>query len=191
MDKKVLYFPINKCACTSFKKLFEGCDNIIVPNLNLEDNNNLHLIKNDFDKYYKFAIIRHPISRFLSAVNMFIRDGKIKKKYAVYNVLCIMKKHKKYDLDGSKYSYIKRHTLPLTHELYCIYENNKIIPDYIVKLEEFDKNTVFNKLNIDINKDIPRENKTTKYITKDNLTRGQLRFLYNYYKKDFEVFYKD
>jgi hypothetical protein len=43
-------------------------------------------MKNNFDKYYKFTIIRHPISRFLSAVNMFIRDGKINKKYAVYNV---------------------------------------------------------------------------------------------------------
>jgi hypothetical protein len=35
-----------------------------------------------------------------------------------------MKKHKNYDLNGSKYSYIKKHTLPLTHKLYCIYENN-------------------------------------------------------------------
>jgi hypothetical protein len=42
MDKQILYFPINKCACTtSFKKLFNECDNIIVPNLNIENNNNL------------------------------------------------------------------------------------------------------------------------------------------------------
>jgi hypothetical protein len=53
----------------------------------------------------------------------------------------------------------------------------KIIPDYVVKFEEFDKNIVFNLLNTIINKIIPRENKTTKYITKENLTNSQLRFL--------------
>ena len=68
MEKKThLYFPINKCGCSTFKKVFKCYEHILIPNLNLNNdkNNNLHLLKPTYNLYYKFTIIRHPIHRFL------------------------------------------------------------------------------------------------------------------------------
>jgi len=75
-EVKYLYFPINKCGNTSFKKIFEKYNHIVIPNLNLDndENKNLHLLKKNFDKFFKFTLIKHPLNRLISAINMFITN---------------------------------------------------------------------------------------------------------------------
>lgn len=196
MEKKTyLYFPINKCANSTFKYVFKSYKHILIPNLNLNNdpNNNLHLLKPNYNLYYKFAIIRHPIHRFLSAVNMFIRDNKITKENAINDTIKIMKTIDTYSLSGNNADFIKRHTLPLTHNLYCLIdENDNLIIDLVIKLESLkNKENVklfFNKIKINPNTIIPEINKTKKYIKFSDLNKDNLQFLYSYYEKDFRFF---
>ena len=192
---KYLYFPINKCASTSFKKVFKDYNHILVPNLNLDKNpaKNLHVLKPNFKKYFKFTIIRHPIQRFLSAVNMFIRDKKVSNETAINDVLEIMKNHDKYSLDNNNKNFIKRHTLPMTHRLYCLLdENNDLIVDLIVDLDTLknkdDMENFFKKIKIDPDTLLTQENKTQKFKVFNDLTDDHLNFLYKYYVNDFIIF---
>ena len=52
---KYLYFPLNKCASTTFKKIFKDYNHILIPNLNLDKDpdKNLHLLEPNFKKYFK------------------------------------------------------------------------------------------------------------------------------------------
>lgn len=214
MEKKTyLYFPINKCASTTFRSVFKKYNHILVPNLNLNNDpdNNLHLLKPNYNLYYKFTIVRHPIDRFLSAVNMFIMRKTLKQcaiadgasrrslnlitiiETAIDDTIKIMKTHDTYSLYRSRKDFIKRHTLPLTHNLYCLIdENNKLIVDLVIKLESLnDKKNVemfFNKIKINPNTIIPTKNKSPKYIKFSDLTEDNLKFLYSYYENDFKFF---
>ena len=200
MKKTHLYFPINKCASTSFKKIFSKYNHILIPNLdtNNNSNTNLHLMKDKYNLFFKFTIIRHPIDRFISAVNMFIRDNKIKPDCPIEEVINIIKnKNQSYTLNNyTNKAYIKRHTLPLSHKLYCLLDNNdNIICDYIIKLEEIHNKKKWNNFTetIKINEKTLNNysNKTTKILTINDLTKEELSFLYEYYKKDFVIFNYD
>lgn len=194
-SKKYLYFPINKCANTSFRALFTGYKHIIIPNLNLnrDKNKNLHLLKDRYNEFFKFTVIRHPISRFLSAVNMFIRDGKLNAKTAVKDAIDIIEnKAQSYDRKSKK-DYIKRHTLPLTHKLYCLLDDNgELVCDMVVRLEDLkDKKTrydFFNAIEIRNTVNIPTTNKTNKIIRRESLSNDDINFLNKYYEKDFKTF---
>jgi hypothetical protein len=194
-SKKYLYFPINKCATTTFKNIFKKYNHILIPNLNLnqDTNKNLHLLKLDFKNYFKFTIIRHPIQRFLSAVNMFIRDKKLDKTTAIKKVIEIMKNHDAYSLNGNKNNYIKRHTLPMTHDLYCLLDENKNLNiDLIIDVEKLKDNqelkNFLEKIEIDPTTVLDQVNKTEKYIVFNDLTNDDLNFLYKYYVNDFIIF---
>jgi hypothetical protein len=194
-SQKYLYFPINKCATTTLKKIFKEYNHIIIPNLNLDTDceKNLHLLKPNFKNYFKFTIIRHPIQRFLSAVNMFIRDNRVKEETAIKQVIEIMKNHNNYSLNGNNNNFIKRHTLPLTHSLYCLLDkNNNLIIDLIIDFEklksEKDLINFFKKININQRTLLSHENKSKKYIVFDDLTEDNLNFLYKYYVNDFIIF---
>ncbi len=192
---KYLYFPINKCATTTFKKIFNEYNHIIIPNLNLDTDHekNLHLLKPNFKNYFKFTIIRHPIQRFLSAVNMFIRDKRVKKETAIKEVIEIMKNHNNYSITGNKKDFIKRQTLPITHSLYCLLDkNNNLIIDLFIDLEklknEKDLKDFLKKIKINPATLLPHENKSKDYIVFDDLTEDNLIFLYKYYVNDFIIF---
>ena len=149
MKKKThLYFPINKCGNTTFKMIFKNYKHILIPNLNINNNGNsqLNLLKPKYNLYYKFTIIRHPIKRFLSAVNMFIRDNKMNKETAINDTIQIMKTNDTYSSWDGDADYIKRHTLPLTHNLYCLIDkNDNLKVDLVIKLE-----SLKNKKNLNI-----------------------------------------
>jgi len=194
-SQKYLYFPINKCATTTFKKIFKEYNHILIPNLNIDNDpeKNLHLLKPNFKNYFKFTIIRHPIQRFLSAVNMFIRDKKVNKITAIKDVISIMKNHDDYSITGNKKNYIKRHTLPQTHSLYSIIDvNNNLNVDLFIDLEklknEKDLKDFLKKIKINPATLLPHENKSKDYIVFDDLTEDNLIFLYKYYVNDFIIF---
>ena len=124
---------------------------------------------------------------------MFIRDNKMNKETAINDVIKIMKTNDTYSLSGSNANYIKRHTLPLTHNLYClIYENDHLNVDLVIKLESLKNKEklefFFNKIKINPNTILPIENKTEKYIKFSDLNKDNLQFLNSYYEKDFRFF---
>lgn len=193
-EVKYLYFPINKCGNTSFKKIFEKYNHIVIPNLNLDndENKNLHLLKKNFDKFFKFTLIKHPLNRLISAINMFITN-KLITMDNWKKVFDIMKNHESYNLTNKNMNdYIKRHTLPLTSPLYCLLNNkNEIAVDLVIKLENINYKQFFNKIKINENEIIPFENKSKKYITINNFSKDDLIFVYEYYKKDLIIFNYD
>ena len=195
---KYMYIALNKCANTTFKLLFSKYKHILVPHnnmINKSKKTNLVLIKRseEWNNYFKFTIVRHPISRFLSCINMIIRDKKIKQNNdTIDNIITIIiNKKQGYKLGDTLKSYIKRHTLPLTHKHYCLLDDEGNLDiDYFEKLEDIKKNyNIFcKKVGINSKDKLPHTNKSTSYIKKSDLSKAQYKKLYNYYWKDFEIF---
>ena len=78
-----------------------------------------------------------------------------------------MKTNDTYSLLGGNADYIKRHTLPLTHNLYCLIdENDNLNVDLVIKLESLKNKENFefflNKIKINPNTILPIINKTEK-----------------------------
>jgi tetratricopeptide (TPR) repeat protein len=93
---KVVFFPIPKCGCTTIKNFFYKMDcgkETINPHPQYT-NQFKNIDPLDFDAvkdYYKFAIVRDPISRFLSYFQNNITDGE-----SLYRTRCYAKTKNRY-----------------------------------------------------------------------------------------------
>lgn len=184
--KLYIYIPINKCANTTYTKIFSEYDCIERFNISLNYEKKLQLLKDKYKYNFKFAIIRHPIKRFISAAKMFVRDNKMKLENVVDNIINIIKNTKEELLTVN---YITRHTLPLSHELYCIVDkDNTINLDLIIYLEQINTNKYDNFVYNNLLKTNIHLNTTNEIDIEIKLNSEQLDFLYKYYEKDFYIF---
>tara|TARA_R100001163_G_C5068066_1_gene207792 strand:+ start:5001 stop:5633 length:633 start_codon:yes stop_codon:yes gene_type:complete len=205
-----LYVRVNKCGSTSLTNLFNKFPHILIPHNDLPklpDKKNLRLIKKSkqWKQFKKFTVVRHPIFRFISAINHICRDKKLWSNRGFANIITNDSKmldffvnitidpNQKYEFNTDLYQFFKRHTLPLTHPHYCILdENNNLDIDYWIKLKDLkDKqklNEFFNFINIPVNSKILHSNKGVKVFKHTDLSAIQLKKLENYYKKDYEIF---
>ena len=193
-----LYIPINKCANSSFKQMFAPYRHILVPSLDAGTSpmTNLRLLRKSaaYSRLIKFTVVRNPISRFLSAVNMFIRDRRLDSGSAVKDTIRIIQTHQSYTLTSPQRdfaSYAKRHTLPLTHSLYGLLpEHSGIAPDYVLKLENYEhRRTEFlDFLCLPETTMLPRANAAKNVIGPEDLDADDVQFLLEYYARDFDVF---
>jgi hypothetical protein len=192
----VIYIAINKCANTSFKKILTKYSHIIIPHNNLKNENltyNLHYICElpIWNSCFKFTVIRNPIDRFISSINFFCDFCLINnEKSSVDYVLNIISNDQyDYDLYGGHHSFIKRHTLPMSHNHYRIIKNDQLNIDYIFRLENLDKEykNLCQKIFIE-HEPLPKLNQSKPMFTKDMLNNSQISRICEIYRRDFEFF---
>lgn len=204
--KKVIYIPINKCANTTFKKHLKNYNHIIIPHNNIEgqeNNKNLYLIKNSllWNECFKFAIVRNPIQRFFSALNyMILKRYLVFKKDSINFFIDIcLDPNQNYNLAYDKTygiknpdvkSNIKRHTLPMTHDHYCLMKDNELDIDYFLKLEELNEKflELSNKIKINPFEPPPHINRSIYFFNLEDLSLDQVDKIKKYYEKDFQIF---
>lgn len=133
---------------------------------------------NEWKNYYKFSIVREPLSRFASAY-YYLRNRKVHPALMNDNI------HKSKDINDYVQNYFcSNDTLHMYPQVNFISDGSKILVD-TYRYEELESSwkTILMKLNQHY-KPLPMMNKSKDYtITYD---RKSLDKLYEVYKKDFE-----
>jgi len=192
-----IFIHINKCGGTSVKKLLNGNKNILICTNNIpgSDRNISYIQNQEFYKdKFSFTIIRHPFSRLISTYKMIQRDSPELKITLDYIIKVTLNLNISYNIpkgndikSGGMDSYIKRHTLPITHSHYGIVDGkNNLKVNFICKLENIDKDWKYIQKKLNITSTLPKKNVTSN--KKILLNDEQVKLLYEYYKKDFKIF---
>ena len=143
-----------------------------------------YIPKEKYDKFFKFSIIRNPVDRILSEINF----QKIPKKnskniYGIESVEEYISKVIKLD----KFSDLYRHISPQVKFLYDS-ETNKLLVDKVILFDELNNEVpkiLQEKLNVFL--EVPKINLSkNKLWVKEELTSGDLSFLYDFYESDFK-----
>lgn len=183
--KKFLFIHVHKTGGTSLKEMLRPFKQVDF--VERKEFDNLHkTIKTKYNNHEKFALVRNPYSRFKSNFSMFKRRWP---KITFEEVIDIIKdKTIEHSADKffTKKNYIKRHTLPMSHEFYCVVENDKINIDHVFRFEDF-KGSVEKISNL-LGAKIPMKEKNKATKAHSTLTEDQKQIIYEIYKKDFEIF---
>ena len=139
--------------------------------------------------FYTFCFVRNPFSRFYSAYKYYLRGGNLRKYDLKYQ-----KEIKKYQTFSnfvkSFNGFIYKNNTHFIPQYLYIYKNNKCLVDYIGKFEtlESDFEPIRKKYNF---KKLPHLNKSggNKDEWKDHYTKELADFIYEKYRKDFDLWY--
>ena len=143
-----------------------------------------YIPKEKYDQFFKFSIIRNPVDRILSEINF----QKIPKKnsnniYGIESVEEYISKVIKLD----NFSDLQRHISPQVKFLYDS-ETNKLIVDKVILFDELNHEVpkiLQKKLKVFL--EVPKINSSkNKLWVKEELTSGDLTFLYDFYESDFK-----
>lgn len=148
-------------------------------------------IPNEWNALFKFAFVRHPFDRFISAWKMFTIGAKGDKSWEMpadaYPVsiedFFAISANEKIIYDERRRTFeekIRHHTIPQTHPFNCLH-----LADYVGRFERLEKDfaVIANKLNIDA--DLPRMHHTQHGHWSKEIPETLVGKLYNYYQKDF------
>ena len=144
-----------------------------------------YIPKEKYDKFFKFSIIRNPVDRILSEIN-FQRIPKKNSKniYGLESVEEYISKVIKLD----KFSDLQRHISPQVKFLYDS-ETNKLLVDKVIPFDELNNEVpkiLQKKLKVFL--EVPKINSSkNKLWVKEELTSGDLSFLYDFYESDFKL----
>ena len=158
-EKKVTYIKIFKNASRSITKA-------LFPN---------EYLLREWKGYKSFCIVRNPVDRFKSAVNMFMN----RKKLSITgsdDLLDLIE----YNKDPNEYSFIKMHCLPQTDPENRLEEVTKVYRLENLK-DDWEDLCTFVGL-----EEMPELVHIGKSTTNLELTSEQKERIYNLYKKDFE-----
>ena len=187
-DRKELFvfFPTKKAMTTTLTRYLLK-DRAIVK----KDNKKLwneYFKKTDFNKIYKFGIIREPISRFISAFHY------IKYTQHIYKYLKIPKNmNQKMKINNYIKKILVNYENPFDINSHFgfqysgyFFNDNKLVDDIFI-LENMNKDYIklFKKIKLD--KEILKENKTEK---KEKLDEESIKILNNIYCKDIKFYQK-
>ena len=143
-----------------------------------------YIPKEKYDKFFKFSIIRNPVDRILSEINF----QKIPKKnpkniYGIESVEEYISKVIKLD----KFSDLQRHISPQVKFLNDS-ETNKLLVDKVIPFDELNHEVpkiLQKKFKVFL--EVPKINSgKNKLWVKEELTSGDLSFLYDFYESDFK-----
>lgn len=174
-ELRSIFIHVPKCAGTSIEKTLGGSQ--------YGGHSTAKSIRDKFkdkwDTYYKFGIVRDPLTRFASAYH-YLKERR--ENDALQNKNIILSK----DINDYIHNYfLKDNVVHLWKQVDFLCENDKLLVD-IYPYEELESSwrTVLMKLNQHY-KPLPTMNKSNNYtITYDNTS---LKILEEYYKKDFQL----
>lgn len=172
---RCIFIHVPKCAGTSIEKTLGGTK--------YGGHSFAKSLKKKFpqvwDKYYKFGIVRDPLTRFGSAYHYLRERGE---HPALQNKNIILSK----DINHYIQNYfLKDDVVHLWKQVNFLCENDKLLVD-IYPYEELESSwkTILMKLNQHY-KPLPKMNKSKGYTI--SYDRESLLILQEYYKKDFEI----
>ena len=187
--KKILFIHINKCGGTSLKKSLRSCKNVFFLEGLRADSLN-HLVYTEFKDFIKFTVVRNPYDRILSCKGMLARSGQ---EVSINYILDLLEDDKiPYDaksaFKGARSSYIKRHSLPMSHKHYGIYNEstNKLNIDYFFKLENISRD--FSKIEQIVGKKLQQYHLNKSGKNKKALTATEIQRINYIYELDFKNF---
>lgn len=213
IDRKnnFVFVHVPKTGGTAFRTFIEyykifNKDNTAVLNLNpchitiLNAYKNYPELKNELDQFYKFGFVRNPYSRFLSAFlhatkTVFKYDKKKFEDLGVDGLQKYLKEEyiKKYFVQGEKFYEI----LKVPQYRFLCDANDNILVNKVCRFENY-KNEIIDVLNfLNMNVDnsikvngIQRKNENYTFsFDKELILDSEIKdTIYNYYKKDFDIF---
>tara|TARA_Y100000385_G_scaffold290524_1_gene364053 strand:- start:1027 stop:1626 length:600 start_codon:yes stop_codon:yes gene_type:complete len=174
-DNKFLFFPINKNAQTSI------CRNTLKHRCVLRKDSldkwvgyQKNLTEESIYEYFKFAIVRNPYDRFVSAYFYLLQnDGTFPKHDSIDSFI------KNYFPLGDFYDV---HFQKQTPQLYY---NDKLIVDYLGRLETINTDWEIISQKIDCPSNMVHRNISKHKNYTDELSIEHREIIYNYYKEDF------
>lgn len=171
-DRKLIFLHIPKTAGRSIKKLFG------LPMNTIHSRPEIFITKEEWETFFTFCIVRHPIDRLLSS-------------YFYHTKKSYTEPHNHQWLKGLKFKYFfmiyKHHPNAIIQQHNYITHNKSEKPiDYIVKFERLEETLqpVLDKFNI--KGKLPHLNKSKRDL--DRVKNMDLDKFIEYYKKDFEIF---
>jgi len=183
--KKFLYIHVHKTGGTSLKAMMRRCRNVdFVERAQFDRLSDV--IGTKYADHYKFALVRDPYTRFQSNLSMFQRRYS---KITFDEVIDIIRDPSIphiADRFFNKETYIKRHTLQMSHPFYCVVKDDKIVIDRVYRFEDFEKTIKEISEIIGHELKIKKMNKATK--PHNPLSVEQRDIIKEIYKKDFEIF---
>ena len=183
--KKFLYIHVHKTGGTSLKAMMRGCRNVDFVERQQFDNLS-SVIDTKYGDHFKFALVRDPYTRFQSNFSMFKkRYSKITFEEVIEIIRNPLIPHTA-DKFFNKQTYIKRHTLPMSHPFYCVVKDDKIVVDKIYRFENFQDSVSDISEMIGHNLKMKKMNKATNLH--NPLATEQKEIIRQIYKKDFEIF---
>lgn len=183
--KKFLYIHVHKTGGTSLKSMMRGCRNVdFVERADFDKLSSVIDVK--YRDHFKFALVRDPYSRFQSNFSMFKRRYRKTTFDEVIDIINDPTIPYTSDKFFGKQSYIKRHTLPMSHPFYCVVKDDKIIIDKVYRFENFNQTVEEISDLIDYDLKMKKMNKAKK--PHDLLSIEQREIIKEIYKKDFEIF---
>ncbi len=143
-----------------------------------------YIPKDKYDKFFKFSIIRNPVDRILSEINYRrIPKKNSENSYGISSVEEYISKVIKLN----EFSDLQRHISPQVKFLHDS-ETNKLLVDRIILFEELNNEVpkiLQKKLKVFL--EVPKINSSkNKLWVKEELTSGDLSFLYDFYESDFK-----
>jgi len=140
-----------------------------------------------YEKYYKFAFVRHPIERAISAYNYLSRGGNEKNDLIIKKKLDNYKDFNDFVINGLSDGYFRNHPMFLPQSDFIVRFDQELAVDFLGKFEEIDESfgEIARKLNLDIK--LPKINMSNK-SDDINIEEEALSILNLIYAQDFVNF---
>ena len=187
---KCIFIHVPKVAGSSIEKSLFGTKGVVGHKKAIEYQNH---DKEKFNQYYKFAFIRHPLDRFVSAYDYLSKGGRndFDKKWSEENI----KIYKGFDefVYSLRDEAVRKNVLAWMHfqhqYLYVCDNYKNIIVDFIGKFENLEND--FNNINktLAVNKTLPHENRNANKDYRTYFKNDEVKkIIKDIYKEDIKLF---